>query len=98
MFMSNNTSLKGNSRFYGFCKDLLDKLSQDLDFKYEISLIPKGTGTYGVKMKNGNWNGMIGQLIDKVNTTQQLAPRLKVTGQLVGRPLLSSSRRDSRQM
>ena len=57
----NNTN-----KYIGFCQELLDKLATDLDFTYQIYQVPQGQ-SYGTLNLNGTWNGMVGQLIDKVS-------------------------------
>ncbi|XP_002737751.2 glutamate receptor 2-like [Saccoglossus kowalevskii] len=64
VMMSDDPTKKGNDRYKGFCKDLLDKLQSSLDFKYEMTLVPDGQ--YGAKDEDSDrvrWNGMVGQLI-----------------------------------
>lgn len=51
----------GNDRFEGYCIDLLDQISEILGFNYEI--VPVKGDLYG-SLKNGEWNGMIRELID----------------------------------
>ena len=58
---------KGNDRFHGFLKELLERLKQDLDFEYVLHEVKDKT--YGVRLKNGTWNGLIGELINKVLET-----------------------------
>ncbi|XP_053306595.1 glutamate receptor ionotropic, delta-1 isoform X2 [Spea bombifrons] len=50
-------------KYKGFSIDVLDALSQNLGFKYEIYQVPDGK--YGNQLANGSWNGMIGELINK---------------------------------
>ena len=50
----------GNEQFEGFTIDLLNRISQDLQFKYEIILSPGNA--YGQKDKTGDWNGMVGSI------------------------------------
>ncbi|KAM9326965.1 glutamate receptor ionotropic, delta-1 [Gastrophryne carolinensis] len=50
-------------KYKGFSIDVLDALSQNLGFKYEIYQVPDGK--YGHSLPNGSWNGMIGELINK---------------------------------
>ncbi|KAM8924393.1 glutamate receptor ionotropic, delta-1 [Pelodytes ibericus] len=50
-------------KYKGFSIDVLDALSQNLGFKYEIYQVPDGK--YGHQLANGSWNGMIGELINK---------------------------------
>lgn len=51
----------GKVKFSGFCVDLLDKLSEELSFKYELHLSPDGV--YGIANITGHWTGMIGEVI-----------------------------------
>lgn len=50
----------GNEQFEGFTIDLLNRISHDLQFKYEIILSPGNA--YGQKDKAGDWNGMVGSI------------------------------------
>lgn len=52
-------------RYKGFSIDVLDALAKNLGFKYEIYQAPDGK--YGHQLQNGSWNGMIGELINKVH-------------------------------
>lgn len=45
----------------GFCIDLLKLLKKDLNFTYELYLVENKK--VGSADKNGNWNGMIGDLV-----------------------------------
>ncbi|KAI6220068.1 Protein CBR-GLR-7 [Aphelenchoides fujianensis] len=47
--------------FQGYCIDLLEFIREDLNFTYEIYLVPDGK--FGAMEQTGNWNGMIGQLV-----------------------------------
>ncbi|KAI6238911.1 Protein CBR-GLR-7 [Aphelenchoides fujianensis] len=47
--------------FQGYCIDLLEYIRADLNFTYEIYLVPDGK--FGAMEQTGNWNGMIGQLV-----------------------------------
>ncbi|XP_070561125.1 glutamate receptor ionotropic, kainate 2-like isoform X2 [Ptychodera flava] len=63
VMLTEDKTKKGNDRFRGFCKDLLDKLQTSLKFKYEMSLVPDGQ--YGARdVESDSWNGMVSQLID----------------------------------
>eukprot|EP00795_Rhopilema_esculentum_P009215 gene9215-16892_t len=53
----------GNEAFQGFCKDLIDKLSKDLNFTYQMYIVTPGN--YGGSSSNGTSNGMIRDLIRK---------------------------------
>lgn len=63
--------LTGNERFEGYCVDLLQELSKNLGFSYEIRLV--GDGKYGMRNDTGAWNGMIGEVVyGKVTTFNKL--------------------------
>ena len=48
----------------GFIVDLLDQVAMMVDFQYE--LYPVADGNYGHRQPNGRWNGVIGEIIDRV--------------------------------
>lgn len=52
----------GNDRIEGYCVDLLEELSIVLGFKFELVQAPNNA--YGT-IKNGEWNGMIRELLDR---------------------------------
>ncbi|XP_067008296.2 glutamate receptor ionotropic, kainate 2 [Anabrus simplex] len=48
----------GNARFYGFCVDLLERISRDVGFDYILDLVPDHK--YGAQDPDtGEWNGMV---------------------------------------
>ncbi|XP_076257962.1 ionotropic receptor 25a [Rhynchophorus ferrugineus] len=49
--------------FKGYCIDLIDEIANILHFDYEIEAV--GDGKFGNMDENGNWNGIIKDLIDK---------------------------------
>lgn len=51
----------GNDRFEGFAVDLITEVAKMLDFNFEIYLVHDGK--FGTKKENGEWNGMIGELL-----------------------------------
>lgn len=54
-----------NSRFYGFCVELLEKISHEVGFNYILNLV--SDGKYGAKdQTSGEWNGMVGQIMKHV--------------------------------
>lgn len=65
-------------RYKGFSIDVLDALAKNLGFKYEIYQAPDGK--YGNQLQNSSWNGMIGELINKVHTREAAAFK-KITGE-----------------
>lgn len=55
----------GNARFYGFCVDLLARVSREVGFDYIIDLVPDRK--YGAQdPATGEWNGMVLQLMKHV--------------------------------
>ena len=61
-FKEDYVNRTGNDRFEGFRVDLLDEISAILEFNYTITPIPGNV--YG-SFKNGEWNGMIRELLDR---------------------------------
>lgn len=61
----------GNDRFEGFAVDLITEVAKMLDFNFEIYLVHDGK--FGTKKENGEWNGMIGELLAG-NATMLVAP------------------------
>ena len=57
--------LVGNRRFAGFAVDLIQKVSELLEFEYELYPVPDGN--FGSKLESGEWNGMIGQVLNGVS-------------------------------
>ena len=64
----------GSITYTGYCIGLLNELARNLKFTYEI--YPSPDGLYGTETENGTWNGMIGELINKVTWTFTLDPAL----------------------
>ncbi|KAG8434399.1 hypothetical protein GDO86_012680 [Hymenochirus boettgeri] len=56
-------SMKSGSEMEGLCIDLLNELSQGLGFTYTIKEVKDGR--YGAKDAEGNWNGMVGEILRK---------------------------------
>ena len=57
-------SLHGNERYHGYVADFTKILSERVGFHYVIKLVKDGK--YGQKERNGEWTGMIGEVIRKV--------------------------------
>jgi len=53
-----------NGQYTGLCIDILRKLAADLKFTFEIQ--ERTDRIYGVQLANGEWVGMIKDLIDGV--------------------------------
>lgn len=54
-------SKNGELIWEGYCIDFIQKLSEEMNFDYE--LIQPKNGTFGVKKSNGKWDGLIGDLV-----------------------------------
>ena len=67
----------GAISYEGFCIDLLKQLTKMLHFTYEIYVSPDGQ--YGAITQKGTWNGIIGELVDKVSTLCDIS--LRTAGQ-----------------
>ncbi|CAD6189840.1 unnamed protein product [Caenorhabditis auriculariae] len=62
MLKKNHYELDANSKFEGFCIDLLAELSKDLGFTYTVHAVRDGK--YGNdNFGNGTWDGMIGEIL-----------------------------------
>ncbi|EEC04269.1 ionotropic glutamate receptor, putative, partial [Ixodes scapularis] len=55
--------LSGNDRFEGFCVDLVREMSRLLGFRYQLRLVRDGS--YGTRNRDGRWNGMVREIIDR---------------------------------
>ncbi|EDV24468.1 uncharacterized protein TRIADDRAFT_14565, partial [Trichoplax adhaerens] len=60
--MKNPKATNEDNLYHGFCIDLLKEIARRLDFKYVIHV--ESDMIYGAK-KNGTWNGLIGELVEK---------------------------------
>ncbi|KAM8927651.1 glutamate receptor U1-like [Pelodytes ibericus] len=56
-------TMQSGSEMEGFCVDLLSELSKSLGFNYTMSAVKDGR--YGAKDQDGNWNGMVGEIVRK---------------------------------
>ena len=56
-------------RYYGYIPDLLHAIAAILDWRFELYVVPHGEGDtgYGHKTLDGNWDGMIGELLNGVS-------------------------------
>ena len=65
MYSDNYQNKTGKDRFQGFLLDLIEHLSQRLNFRYELYEVEDRN--YGKRQDDGTWNGMIRDLIDGVS-------------------------------
>ena len=56
----------GKIVYKGYCVDLLDALSELMNFEYEIYESSEG---YGMMAPDRSWNGVIKELIDRVSNS-----------------------------
>lgn len=63
MKKENWTEGMGNEGLRGYSIDLIDEIAKLLNFRYEFYLV--ADGQYG-SLKNGQWNGLIKDLLDRV--------------------------------
>ena len=61
--MMKEADADGKMVYKGYCVDLLDALSELMNFDYEIYESPDG---YGMMAPDRSWNGVIKELIDSV--------------------------------
>ncbi|XP_060534694.1 glutamate receptor ionotropic, kainate 2-like isoform X5 [Cylas formicarius] len=62
VMMREEKNYTGNSRFYGFCVDVLERVSREVGFDYLLDLVPDRK--YGARdPESGYWNGMVRELI-----------------------------------
>lgn len=52
-----------NDAFEGFCIDLLKTIAEMLGFQFELYLVPDAK--FGAEDADGNWNGLVRELMDK---------------------------------
>ena len=57
-------SISKENEYFGFCIELLNRISNACNFSYEIKLVHDGF--YGVINENGKWNGIVGEIMDHV--------------------------------
>jgi hypothetical protein len=63
LFVETNGTNTTN-KFVGFCIDILLDLAERLNFTFEIEIVKDKT--FGKKSEKGEWNGIIGELVNRV--------------------------------
>ncbi|XP_012543079.1 glutamate receptor ionotropic, kainate 2 isoform X4 [Monomorium pharaonis] len=62
VMMHHEKNYTGNSRFYGFCVDLLAAVAREVGFSYRLELVPDRK--YGARdPETGEWNGIVRELM-----------------------------------
>lgn len=65
VMIKEDKNLTGNSKYEGFCIDLLHRIASQVGFQYAITLVPDNKyGAYDPTTKQ--WNGIVRELMDKV--------------------------------
>jgi len=65
VMMHHEKNYTGNSRFYGFCVDLLATVARQVGFSYRLELVPDKK--YGARdPETGEWNGIVRELMRHV--------------------------------
>ena len=70
MTPADGTPPHGNERFEGYCADLTKKVAEIVKIDYMI--VPVKDAKYGSPDENGTWNGMVGELVRKVNRVRRV--------------------------
>ena len=70
MYKRDHKVRAGNDRYEGFAVDLIAEVAKMLHFDYDIYLVHDGK--FGSKLPDGNWNGMIGELLAGVREITQI--------------------------
>ena len=60
---SNGEPSVAGKRYEGYCIDLLKELARKVDFDYTLHVHQNG---YGSLQPDGTWDGMVGELVNKV--------------------------------
>ena len=53
-----------NREFVGFAVDLVEKIAEKAGFDYKLHLV--ADNSYGRMNQDGKWDGVIGEVVDKV--------------------------------
>ena len=60
----------GTIMYEGLCIDLMDKLSELMGFSYRLKIVEDGR--YGGQDEDGNWMGLIGDLVNRVSNSDSV--------------------------
>lgn len=61
------TNADGETEYEGFAVDLVTEISKMLNFTAKFRIV--ADKKHGSKLENGEWNGMIGELLTRVRLT-----------------------------
>lgn len=62
--MRRTIDASGKANYTGFLMDLITDISHIVGFQFELYVAP--ANSFGAMDENGNWGGLIKELIDKV--------------------------------
>ena len=65
MVRDRSLNMTDPARYEGYIIDLVQKISEILGFRFQIS--PVKDNSYGYLKSDGTWDGMIGQLVRKAS-------------------------------
>ena len=60
-------TVNGTKCYRGFCIDLMDKLSEMMGFSYRLRIVEDGK--FGGQDEDGNWMGLVGDLVNRVSNS-----------------------------
>ena len=60
-FMFELVGLDNRTKKVGLVKDILDELSREMNFTYDLYLV--SDAIYGAKDENGVWQGLVGEIV-----------------------------------
>ena len=61
------TSEDGRKIYQGLCIDLMDRLSEMMGFSYTLKTVQDGR--FGGQDEDGNWLGLVGDLVNRVSNS-----------------------------
>lgn len=71
MYKKNADEFEGNDKFEGYCVELAQEIAKHVGFKYKLEIVKDGK--YGARDSDMKaWNGMVGELVYGVRTSQLL--------------------------
>ena len=68
--ISPHANTTGGPYYIGYIPDLLRKIEEILGVYFKIHEAPGNS--FGYRQSNGQWDGMVGELINKVNITHSM--------------------------
>ena len=66
-----NPDSSSSEKYVGYCIDLLNELKKLMTFEYELIEAPDGE--YGRMNDNAEWNGMVKELMEKVQSIDNIS-------------------------